>query len=261
MLKRIAHYVRSHDWFAVAIEVLVVVIGLLLAFELDDWREGWAERQQERSYVARLTTDLQTDVPAIEGAIALGRLRLQLADLLIRVAADPLAAAATPTLFMGAITQAAYTYTPQLTSYTFENLRATGDIRLIRNQALTDGLFEYYGYDAAQRQFRPLEFATEHRHFELSAGILSLEQSRYMQEHWLMLDPANVDAARGDQPPVSGILEAAERLQHRPELVAWLPYVRDLQLEQIDAHGSRLERARKLLGMLHDYAAGIGTSD
>ncbi len=261
MLKHIAHYVRKHDWFAVAIEILVIVIGLLLAFQFDRWREGRAEHEQERAYVDRLIADVETDLPEIEYAIDLGRMRLELADLLIRVAQDPLVATATPTLFMGAIAQAAYTYTPELTSYTFENLRSTGDLRLIRNDTVKNTLFAYYGYDAAQRQFRPLEFATEHRHFELAAGILSLEQSRYMQEHWLFFDPQNMDGARTDQPPVGGIIETAQRLQDRPEFVAWLPYVRDMQLEQIDAHGTRLERARNVLQLLQDYAAEIRDSD
>jgi len=261
MLKRIAHYIRHHDWFAVGIEVLVVVIGLLLAFQFDRWREGRAEHQQERAYVDRLIADVQTDLPGIEYAIALGRLRLELVDLLMRVAEDPLAATATPTLFMGAITQAAYTYTPELTSYTFENLRSTGDLRLIRDETVKNTLFAYYGNDASERQFRPLQFATEHRHFELAAGILSLEQSRYMQDHWLFFDPRDMDGPRSDQPSVSGIVEAAQRLQSRPEFVAWLPYVRDLQLEQIDAHGTRLERAQNALRLLQDYAAEIGAGD
>jgi hypothetical protein len=261
MLKRIAENVRRHDWFAVGIEIGVVVIGLLLAFQLDDWRGGWVERQQERGYVGRLIADVQTDVPEIEDAIALGRMRLELVDLVIRVATDPPAASATPVLFMGAISQAAYTYTPQLTSHTFENLRSTGDLRLIRDEALKDTLFGYYGFDAAQRQFRPLQFATEHRHFELGAGILSLEQERYVQEHWLFFDPNAMDAPRAQQPDVGGIPEAARRLQERPEFVAWLPYVRQMQLDQIETHGMRLERAQNVLQQLRDYAADIGDGD
>ena len=66
---------------------------------------------------------------------------------------------------------------------------------------------------------------------------------------------------RTDQPPVGGIIETAQRLQDRPEFVAWLPYVRDMQLEQIDAHGTRLERARNVLQLLQDYAAEIRDSD
>jgi hypothetical protein len=255
MLKRIAIFIRRHDWFAVGIEILVVVIGLLLAFQLDRWREARVERQHERAYLDRLIVEVETDVPEIENGIALGRMRLELVDLLMEVAANPEAAEATPTVFMGAVSQAAYTFTPELTSHTFETLRSTGDIGLLRDEALKQGLFEYYGFDASQRQYRPLQFATEHRHFELGAGILSPEQERYMQEHWLFFDPDNMDEPRAERPEVGGIAEAAQRLAARSDFVAWLPYVRQIQLEQVEVHQMRLERARELLRQLRDQTA------
>ncbi len=90
MLKRIASNVRRHDWFAVGIEMFVVMIGLMLAFQLDRWRESIAERRQERSIIDRLIEDVETDVPAIEHAIALQSIRLELVDLLMDVAQDPI---------------------------------------------------------------------------------------------------------------------------------------------------------------------------
>jgi hypothetical protein len=260
MLIRIAAAVRRQDWFAVAVEVLVVVIGLLLAFQFDGWREAQLERQQERAYVDRLITDVETDIPEIEHAIALQQMRLELVDFLIEVSQAPQTALNMPALFMGAVSQAAFTYTPELTSYTFENLRSTGDLKLIRNEALKAALSEYYGFDASQRQFRPLQFATEHRHFELAAGILSLEQERYTQEHWLFFQPGEMEGPKSEKPAIGGILEAAQRLQSRPDFIAWLPYVRSMQAEQIEVHGMRLQRAQNMLELLRDYAAVIGNN-
>lgn len=113
MLKKIAAYLRQHDWFAVGIEVFVVMIGLMLAFQLDRWRESIAERRQEQTYVDRLIADIETDIPAIEYAIALQSLRLELIELLMDVAQDPAAATEEPVVFLGSVNQAAYTYTPQ----------------------------------------------------------------------------------------------------------------------------------------------------
>jgi hypothetical protein len=58
MLKRIASFIRQHDWFAVGIEILVVMIGLLLAFQLDRWRDDIADKQMERVYIDRLISDV-----------------------------------------------------------------------------------------------------------------------------------------------------------------------------------------------------------
>jgi hypothetical protein len=257
MLKRIALYVRQHDWFAVGIEVLVVMIGLLLAFQLDGWRESLAERRQEQTYINRLIADVESDIPDIEHAIALQTLRLELVDLLMDVALDPAAASREPLLFLGAVNQAAYTYTPVLTSHTFENLRSTGDLRLIPDESVKNVMFDYYGFDESQRQFRPIQIDTESRHFVLAAGVLSHEQEVFIQDNWRIFTPKNFAVARASQPGNMNVLPAAMRLQERPEFLAWLPYVRVMQLEQISVHGMRLDRANAALETLHSYARKI----
>lgn len=257
MLKRIALFVRNHDWFAVVVEVLVVVIGLLLAFQLEGWRAQLEERNQERLYVDRLIDDLNADIPGIEFAIALQSMRLDLIELLMKVATEPEAASAEPAMFLGAVDQAAYTYTPALTSHTFENLRATGDLRLIRSDEVKDVLFDYYDFDNAQRQYRPLQFLTESRHFELAAGVLSNEQAAYIQDKWLYFRPNEIAEVRNTDVSVGGIADAALRLQARTDLVAWFPYVRSMQLEQIQVHEARLRRAKAVLDSLTQYADEI----
>jgi hypothetical protein len=182
VLKRIASNVRRHDWFAVGIEIFVVMIGLMLAFQLDRWRESIAERRQERTIIDRLIEDVETDVPAIEHAIALQSIRLELIDLLMDVAQDPAAATRDPLVFLGSVNQAAYTFTPVLTSQTFENLRSTGELRLILDEPVKSVMFDYYGFDESQHQFRPIQIDTEFRHFELAAGVALAALNDYAQE-------------------------------------------------------------------------------
>lgn len=261
LLKRIARFIRSHDWFAVGVEILVVVIGLLLALQLDRWREEHLEKQQERAYVGRLIADVEDDVPAIEYAIRLQTLRLDLIELLMATARDEKAAVDDPVVFLGAVNQAAYTYTPALTSHTFVNLRSTGDLRLIRSQELKEVLFDYYGYDEEQRQYRPLQFRTESRHFELAAGVLSPEQEVFIQDLWLFFRPDEMDEVREGSSEIPDVLDAARRLQQRPDLIAWFPYIRSMQLEQIAVHESRLMRARSALEILRSYARSIKTNE
>ncbi len=233
------------------------MIGLLLAFQLDRWRESIAERRQEQTYINRLIADVESDIPRIEDAIALQTLRLELVDLLMDVAVDPAAAAKEPVVFLGAVNQAAYTFTPVLTSHTFENLRSTGDLRLILDESVKNVMFDYYGFDESQRQFRPLQIDTEFRHFKLAAGVLSHAQEVFIQDNWRLFGPDDLATARSSQPEGTNVLATAKRLQERPELIAWLPYVRDMQLEQISIHGMRLERAHIALEMLNDYARKI----
>ena len=43
LLQRIANYIRNHDWFAVVVEIFVILIGLMLALQVDRWRDGREE--------------------------------------------------------------------------------------------------------------------------------------------------------------------------------------------------------------------------
>jgi hypothetical protein len=70
-----------------------------------------------------------------------------------------------------------------------------------------------------------------------------------------------MEGPKTERPQIGGILEAAQRLQDRPEFIAWLPYVRQMQLEQIEVHGMRLERASAVLQLLREYAVEIGAGN
>ena len=253
LLKRISQYIRNHDWFAVLVELLIIIIGLMMAFQLDRWREANVDRERERVYIDRLIDDIGADLPDIGYAIELQSMRLLLINMLMDVAENPDKEIEYPVMFLGAIDQAAYTYTPILTNHTFENLRATGDMQLIRSEKVKDVLFEYYNFDQEQRQFRPLQFMTESRHFELAAGVLDREQVMFVQDNYLFFRPAEIDEVKELEFDRDGVRQAAARLAERADLIAWLPYVRSMQLEQIEVHRMRLDRARKALEVLQEY--------
>ena len=151
---------------------------------------------------------------------------------------------------MAAIQQSTYTNTPSLNSDTFEELRATGGLGLLRNEELKAALFEYYRYDHSQRQYLSLQLMTEFRHFELATGILSNEQYVWMQDEIGYVSPANPIEAEFTPDQLDSLVAAAERIKDSPEFVAWLPEGRGMQLELIETHQGRLERANALLVIL-----------
>jgi len=255
ILRKIAQGIREHDWFVVLVELMVVVIGLMMAFQVDRWREVRDEHRQERDYIERLTDDLEADIPAITFAIEMQTTRLDLVELLMAAVDDPEAALTRPAEFLAAIYQAAYTYTPTLTSHTFEDLRSTGNMRLIRNRNVKDALYEYYGFDQSQWQYRPLQFTTEFKHFEEVAGVLSFDQARLVQDEILFVNQQTLDRVRSIEVDKVEVLLAAKRLAERPGIRAWLPQIRGLQLEQISVHKSRLDRAHTVLETLKQHAA------
>lgn len=257
-IRKLAQSIRRQDWFVVLVEILVVMVGLVAAFQVDRWWEARGDRIDEEAYISRLISDVEEDIPALEYAISLAEVRLGFGDVLVEVGADPAAALTQSGIFLAAVSQAAYTYTPTLASHTFEDLRSTGNLKLIRDQDIKKALHEYYSYDQMQRQFIGLNLMIEFRYFELSAGIVTLEQFRFVQDRWFVVNSRNIQEVRDARPEEAGVRAAAERLSASKEMLAWLPKVRGLQIEQIRAHTGRLENARSLLTTLQAYRTRFG---
>ena len=257
ILKRIATHIRQQDWFTVVVELLVVVVGLLLAFQVDRWREFREDRELEVTYIDRLIHDVDDSIPDIEFAIELQSLRLDFVELLMDVSVEPKAANEYPVLFMCAVLQSSYTYSPTPTTHTFDDLRSTGNMSLILDQNVKDALYDYYGFNQSQRQFRPLQIAQEFRHFELSSGILNHEQSRYVQSNWFVLYPKTMDAVRAASYDLDEVQSIVERFRSRPDLIDWLSNMHQLQMVQIGTHERQLAFALLARKALAEYAGQI----
>lgn len=59
ILARLSKAVREQNWFAVGLEFIIVVTGVLLAFQIGTWSERAEERRKGEDYAERLLEDLQ----------------------------------------------------------------------------------------------------------------------------------------------------------------------------------------------------------
>jgi hypothetical protein len=58
ILKHMAEAILKQNWSVVLIEVLVVVVGIFLGLQVDDWNQDRKDRGDERQYLQRLHADL-----------------------------------------------------------------------------------------------------------------------------------------------------------------------------------------------------------
>lgn len=65
ILQRLSRHVRKTDWWAVLIELAVVVLGILIAFELNEWNERRQDRAAERQVLQHLAEEAEGDVLAL----------------------------------------------------------------------------------------------------------------------------------------------------------------------------------------------------
>jgi hypothetical protein len=68
ILQRIANTIRRQHWGTLAIELLVVVAGIFIGLQVDDWNEDRKQRNQEANYlhlVARDVSEMQADLASL----------------------------------------------------------------------------------------------------------------------------------------------------------------------------------------------------
>ena len=61
VVRRIREHVATHNWFAVAVDVVIVVLGVFLGTQVNNWNERRLEDERAKTYRARLITELDFD--------------------------------------------------------------------------------------------------------------------------------------------------------------------------------------------------------
>ena len=59
LLRSITKHVKDQNWFAVVLDFMIVVLGILIAFQITNWNEARSFAEKERLIIARLTSDFK----------------------------------------------------------------------------------------------------------------------------------------------------------------------------------------------------------
>jgi hypothetical protein len=70
ILRNLAMSIRQHDWGAAVIEVFIVVIGILVALQADDWVRERDDRAAEVAALERLLSEAENTVTYLQAEVA-----------------------------------------------------------------------------------------------------------------------------------------------------------------------------------------------
>lgn len=59
LLRRFSHHFRHQDWFAVLLDFLVVVLGIVIGLQASAWNQSRIDRRDEITYLVALDADLE----------------------------------------------------------------------------------------------------------------------------------------------------------------------------------------------------------
>jgi hypothetical protein len=69
LLHRLAVRIKAQDWFAVCLEFLIVVVGVVLGFQITAWNEQRVDRALEAEYLQRIGDELSDNKAVLESII------------------------------------------------------------------------------------------------------------------------------------------------------------------------------------------------
>ena len=131
LLRRITKHVKDQNWFAVALDFFIVVVGILIAFQITNWNDTRQSHAAERALLERLNNEFLRGEQLVSGT----------ADLisLIRLGDEPQDKEAVKRLLLLASRYNAPVASPTV----FSDALQSGRLSNLRNDALRDALNDY----------------------------------------------------------------------------------------------------------------------
>jgi len=131
------------NWRLLLGEFVVIVVGVLIALWVDQLREARVNQELEVEYLESLVTDLDADLAQFDSAEAwMRRSETAAATVLALYEGSP------PTEnvadLVAAVETAGWQFVPTITRNTIDDLRSTGNLRLIRDPDLRRAIASYY---------------------------------------------------------------------------------------------------------------------
>lgn len=143
---------RTEMWRRLGLEFIVIVVGVLAALAVDDWRQTRADRALENHLLSSLRADLEADEIDAKGQEDLEQRLRDAADHILAVVDHPLASSTAKKDTVGSEIDASlwllwWKAELEVADSTYSEMIATGSFKVIRNTALRDQISKYY-YDS-----------------------------------------------------------------------------------------------------------------
>jgi len=131
------------DWRSLLGEVVVIAVGVLVALWVDEVKEARVDAELEIEYLRSFSLDLDADLAQFDSADAWIRGQEAGARTVLALYDGPQPTKSVTDL-VAAVKTAGWQYVPSITRNTIDDLKSTGNLRLIRDPTLPSSIATYY---------------------------------------------------------------------------------------------------------------------
>jgi len=227
-------------------EILLVVIGILIALSINNWNENSKNKSIETSYLIRISKDLDNDLLEFDETIELAQEINKRVTFLQQAIKNSQLVNKSSDYFVKSIIYAGYTYRPSISNHSFEELKSSGRLALINNKALRVSIAKYYDYIFSHSQWNFISEDVQLKYNEYSTGILNQEQV-----NWVIAKSDSLNISKKE------LDDIFQRFLSKKEYHSLLPQVFHYKYSFIEEMGLSKERAKKLKREIQNELDGI----
>lgn len=153
ILRRIREHVKGHNWFAVGIDLVIVVLGVFLGTQVSNWNTERLQREAGETYRARIVRDLENNQSDLASR---GAYFNQVRDFALQVLGDLNGTARlSDEQFLIAAYQATQIYPRPLTRGAYDEVQSMGALDTLGDVATRDRISNYYvAVETSEATFR-----------------------------------------------------------------------------------------------------------
>lgn len=248
ILRRLAEAFRRQDWFTVTVETLMVVLGVFLGLQVNNWNEARAERERSREYLSRIRAELVVDLTELKRHRGLWQKAANEGYAAVSYAETGARGGATDWEILRSFLHASQSHQLSFADTTYSELRSAGELRLIPDADLRSALADYYVLVAARRGgLGPYQLLPEYR--EMVRGRMRSDIMRYYWQACYQ-QSAGVTTFIDCPPPegATGIAEIVRQLAADKQIMDALRYWADTQRMAAELAGFDLGRVQSIIG-------------
>ena len=235
ILRRLARALAEQSWFTVMLEVLIVVVGIFIGLQVDDWNEARKDRAREAEFLDRIDAELALDIDEFERSIAHAETRAADAELILASLADPTLPGRQPTEFVRALVRAGFTYSAVISDHTFEEIKSAGELGIVRDVELRASITRYYQQRNQIGQWDYVREMNQTEYIKRQVGIVSTPHLLAFS-----LSRAGMEATPEEANAMF------DRMRERPEFVDWIPFTLSFLIETRDLNREAKSEAEEL---------------
>ncbi|MFT4873245.1 hypothetical protein [Congregibacter sp.] len=144
ILRSLTKHVKDQNWFAVGLDFIIVVVGVVIGIQVANWNEQRIQDSRANSYLQRIHADLGADIDNLRERLVFWQQVSEYGEGGLAYATTGDSANVSPWELLLSYFQASQAAEFYTTKSTYEELKSDGALGLIENLELRDQLARYY---------------------------------------------------------------------------------------------------------------------